>query len=158
FLGGRKAEGIVPSVLGQLEGGSGRGALLMVGHLDTAFPPGEPSRSPFRIEGDRAYGPAIADMKGGITGIAFACRALVETGVARPKTITVIFNTDEQAGSFCSRPLIEEYARRSDWALIAEAGRSRDKVDGPMIGLAMGELIVEGVEAHLSAGLREGRS
>lgn len=158
FLDGRGAEAIAPGVLARLGGGSGQGRLLLLAHLDTAFPPGEPSRTPFRIAGGRAYGPAVADMKGGVVGVLFACRALLETGVARPAEITVVYDTDEQAGTVCSRALIEAEARRADWGLVTESGRSGGQVVGQRAGLAMGELIVEGVEAHLGTGYREGRS
>jgi glutamate carboxypeptidase len=158
FLEGRGPGAVAPNVLARLDGGTGRGRLLLMAHLDTAFPPGEPARNPFRIEGARAYGPAVADMKGGVVGVLFACRALVETGVARPQSITVLHDTDEQAGTICSRPLIEEEARRADWGLVTESGRSGGQVVGQRAGLAMGEVIVEGVEAHLGTGFREGRS
>ncbi|MGH6738142.1 MAG: M20 family peptidase, partial [Bradyrhizobium sp.] len=36
--------------------------ILLMGHRDTVFPKGEPGRRPFKIEGDRAYGPGVADM------------------------------------------------------------------------------------------------
>ncbi len=158
FLWGRGAAAIAPGVLGRLTGGTGRGRLLLTAHLDTAFPPGEPARNPFRIDGGRAYGPAVADMKGGVVGVLFACRALLETGVVRPAEVTVVFDTDEQAGTVCSRPLIEREARRADWGLVTESGRAGGQVVGQRAGLAMAELIVEGVEAHLGTGFRDGRS
>ena len=113
---------------------------------------------PHRRETKRAYGPAVADMKGGDAGIVFACRALVETGVARPEQITVIFDTDEQGGSVRSRPLIEAEARQSDWGLVTEAGRVGGEAVGQRAGIALGEIIIDGVEAHLGTGFRTGRS
>lgn len=161
FLGDRAAAGIAPAVLCRLGGatnGDGRGHLLMMAHLDTAFPPGSPAANPFRIAGDRAFGTAVADMKGGVAGILFACRALLETGVARPQQITVLFDTDEQAGSICSRPVIEAVARGVDWGLVTEPGRTGGQVVGQRAGIAIGELSVTGVEAHLGTGFRDGRS
>jgi glutamate carboxypeptidase len=158
FLGGRGAAAIAPAVVGRLDHGQGRGRLLLVAHLDTAFPPGAPAASPFRIADGRAYGPAVADMKGGVVGVLYACRALLETGLARPETITVVFDTDEQAGTVCSRPLLEAEAARADWGLVTESGRAGGQVVGQRAGLAMGELTVTGVEAHLGTGFREGRS
>jgi glutamate carboxypeptidase len=158
FLAGRGAAAIAPAVVGQLGGGQGAGRLLVVAHLDTAFPPGAPAASPFRIADGRAYGPAVADMKGGVVGALYACRALVETGLARPATITVVFDTDEQAGTVCTRPLLEAEAARADWGLVTESGRPGGQVVGQRAGLAMGELVVTGVEAHLGTGFREGRS
>ena len=103
FMGAEAGKGIAPGVVGRLGGGSGRGKLLLIAHLDTAFPPGSPAENPFRIDNERAFGTAVADMKGGVAGILFACRALLATGVERPAQITVLFDTDEQAGSIWSR-------------------------------------------------------
>ena len=158
FLGHRGAAGMADGVLCRLDGGTGQGKLLMTAHLDTAFPPGSPTTNPFRIDGDRAYGTAVADMKGGVAGVVFACRALIETGAMRPAEITVLFDTDEQGGSIGSRPLIEALARTADWGLVTEPGRAGGQVVGQRAGIAIGELNVEGVEAHLGTGFREGRS
>ena len=152
--GRSRRRGIAPAVECRLRGGTGKGRLLMMGHIDTAFPVGAPATNPFRIDPatKRAYGPAVADMKGGDAGIVFACRALVETGVARPEQITVIFDTDEQGGSVRSRPLIEAEARQSDWGLVTEAGRVGGEAVGQRAGIAIGEIIIDGVEAHLGTG------
>ena len=160
FMADRGQAGIAPAVECRLGGGTGRGRLLMMGHIDTAFPVGSPTVNPFCIDRatNRAFGPAVADMKGGDAGIVFACRALVETGVARPEQICVIFDTDEQGGSVRSRPLIEAEARQSDWGMVTEAGRVGGEVVGQRAGIAIGELIIEGVEAHLGTGFRTGRS
>ncbi len=162
FMADRGDAGIAPMVECRLanDGGrsGGRGRLLMTGHIDTAFPVGAPATNPFRIDGDRAYGTAVADMKGGVAGIVFACRALIETGVARPEQITVLFDTDEQGGSVRSRPLIEAAARDADWGLVTEPGRVGGQVVGQRAGIAIGEIVVEGVEAHLGTGFRDGRS
>ena len=160
FMADRGDAGIAPAVECRLRGGTGKGRLLMMGHIDTAFPVGAPATNPFRIDPatKRAYGPAVADMKGGDAGIVFACRALVETGVARPEQITVIFDTDEQGGSVRSRPLIEAEARQSDWGLVTEAGRVGGEAVGQRAGIAIGEIIIDGVEAHLGTGFRTGRS
>src|SRR5207249_9912950 len=38
--------------------------LMIVGHLDTVFPTG--TGWGFRVDGPRAYGPGVVDMKGGL--------------------------------------------------------------------------------------------
>jgi glutamate carboxypeptidase len=47
--------------------------LLVLGHLDTVWERGTLAERPFRVDGDRAYGPGICDMKG---GLAIALEAL----------------------------------------------------------------------------------
>ena len=53
-----------------------------MGHRDTVFPKGEPTRRPFKIEGDRAYGPGVADMKSGLVMNCFVLAALKKFGGA----------------------------------------------------------------------------
>src|ERR1051325_4553507 len=43
--------------------GAGR-PLLLSGHVDTVWPVGTLASIPFRVDGDRAYGPGSYDMKG----------------------------------------------------------------------------------------------
>src|SRR5690606_31233659 len=45
---------------------SGSDPILMLGHLDTVWPPGTLQEVPFRREGDQLFGPGVADMKGGL--------------------------------------------------------------------------------------------
>ena len=39
--------------------------ILLMGHRDTVFPDGTATRWPFRIDGNQAFGPGVADMKSG---------------------------------------------------------------------------------------------
>ena len=43
--------------------GASASPVLLMGHRDTVFSKGEAARRPFRVEGDKAYGPGVADMK-----------------------------------------------------------------------------------------------
>ena len=52
--------------------GTGKGRILLMAHMDTVFAPGTAAKRPFRIEGERAYGPGVSDDKGGIVA-AIAC-------------------------------------------------------------------------------------
>ncbi len=60
----------------------GRGTMtaLVIGHMDTVFDPGTVAQRPFRVEGDRAYGPGVTDMKGGLLAGVYALRALRALG------------------------------------------------------------------------------
>lgn len=79
--------------------GSGQRRFLLIGHADTVWPAGECARRPFRIEGDRAYGPGILDMKAGILQAIFALKVLQEMG-SMPADVTFILliNSDEEIG------------------------------------------------------------
>src|SRR5665648_169736 len=46
--------------------GNGHGRITLVGHHDTVFPLGEARERPLRVDDGVAYGPGVADMKGGL--------------------------------------------------------------------------------------------
>ncbi len=89
-------------------------------HLDTVWAMGELAKRPVRIEGDRAYGPGIYDMKAGTMLAYYAVRCLREQGLPAGKRVVVLLNTDEEVGSPTSRALIEDEARRSAYVLCME--------------------------------------
>src|SRR5690606_9347751 len=37
-------------------------AIMLMGHCDTVYPKGETQKRPFKMDGERAYGPGVADM------------------------------------------------------------------------------------------------
>src|SRR5437764_14557125 len=59
-------------------GGPSNAAIMLMGHRDTVFPKGEPTRRPFKIENGNAYGPGVADMKAGLVMNAFLAPAFQE--------------------------------------------------------------------------------
>jgi len=50
-------------LLGVLHG-TGRGNVLLLGHIDTVYPVGTAAACPLRVEGNTVYGPGVCDMKG----------------------------------------------------------------------------------------------
>ncbi|WP_299733861.1 M20/M25/M40 family metallo-hydrolase [uncultured Tateyamaria sp.] len=74
--------------------------LIFNGHMDT-FPVGDLSkwaRSPEgEVEGDKAYGLGISDMKGGIAASLMALKCLAETGGDFPGEIVCTFAGDEES-------------------------------------------------------------
>ena len=53
------------NIVGRIAGKGSRKVLLMA-HMDTVYVKGTLAKAPFRVEGNRAYGPGIADDKSGI--------------------------------------------------------------------------------------------
>ena len=91
---------------------AGRNAkpILLLGHRDTVFPPGEAGRRPFRIEGGQAFSPGVADMKAGLVINAFVLAAFHATG-EQPGPLAALITSDEEVASPSSRPIIERAAR-----------------------------------------------
>jgi len=99
-------------------------ALLCIGHMDTVFPSGTVASRPFRIDGDRATGPGVLDMKGGLAVLLFAVRALAATDsdALRRLSLTILINSDEEIGSPTSRQLVLEPARPNGECVIGRKG------------------------------------
>src|SRR3954453_24063250 len=66
------------NIVGTLKGRGEAKFLLMV-HYDTVFPEGTVAERPFRIEGERARGPGVADAKGGLVMILHSLKLLQES-------------------------------------------------------------------------------
>src|SRR5262245_23201883 len=81
--------------------------LLLIAHADTVHPVGTlAGKLSVRREGDKCFGPAIYDMKGGTVIALAALRVAIEAGALKLPT-TIIINPDEEIGSPTSRQLIE---------------------------------------------------
>lgn len=130
--------------------------LLLMGHRDTVFGKGEAARRPFRVEGGRACGPGVADMKGGLVMNAFVTAAFAALAPEMP----VVFLTtgDEEIGSEASRPFIEAEARRARAVFNAEPGRANGNVVGGRKGGFTYHFDVAGKAAHAGANFAEGAS
>ena len=97
--------------------GKGERSILLMDHYDTVFSPGDAQKRPFRIEGSRAFGPGVADAKGGLAMILHALQILKDVDFRNYKTITVLLNPDEERGSNGSRGQIMRLAPDHDYAL-----------------------------------------
>lgn len=139
-------------------GGDGPGVLVLC-HLDTVHPRGTlGSDLPFRIDGDRAFGPGIYDMKGGVY-IAFAAyRMLAENGRTTPLPIRFLIVGDEETGSRTSRDLIEAQAQEAKYVLVTEPARDGGKIVTARKGVGRYELRVRGRPAHSGTSHKAGRS
>ena len=136
--------------------GSGHGRALVLGDLDTAFVPGK--GFPFSIDGDRALGPGIADMKGGLTVATFALKALHATGLDNLAEINCVFSADEQGGSLDARKPIEDAAAHSDWVFCVECAREGGNIMGSRAQIGVAKLDVFGRDAHAGSAYAKGVS
>lgn len=99
--------------------GKGKSQILITGHYDTVWDEGD---LPYTIQNDKAYGPGILDMKGGLMIALWALKTLKELDIILNKQVVFIVNGDhEGVASPHSRAIIEEEAKKSEVALIPEA-------------------------------------
>jgi glutamate carboxypeptidase len=138
--------------------GKGHLRLLLVGHVDTVYPPGAAAAQPFHIRDGIAYGPGVIDMKSGDLMGMYVLQALLESGFEEYKELIYVFNNDEEVGSIGSAPLLREIARTVDVGLVLESSRSIEIVTRARKGAEKYELEVVGVPAHSGAEPNRGRS
>jgi len=123
--------------------------LLILGHYDTVYPTGTLAKMPFRISGDKAYGPGTFDMKAGIVQALFALEAIRELQAPVQKRLIFLWTSDEEIGSESSRKIIEEEARRSDAVFVLEPSLGpRGLLKTSRKGVGEAELIVHGRASH----------
>ena len=145
------------AITATVTGGGGNRPILLMGHRDTVFPKGEPERRPFKIEGDRAYGPGVADMKAGLVINCFLLAAFRRFGGA-PAPVMALFTGDEEIGSPFSRKFIEAEARSARVALNAEPGRPSGNIVTGRKGGVFFRCDVTGKAAHSGANFQQGVS
>lgn len=141
-------------VVGSFEGDGPR--VLLIGHMDTVFDPGTAAARPFRIEGERAYGPGVTDMKAGLLAGLHALAALREAGT-RP-AVTFVANPDEEIGSPFSTPHIRRLAPAHDAVLVLECARANGDIVSARKGIADYHLEIVGRAAHAGVEPEKGRS
>jgi glutamate carboxypeptidase len=132
--------------------------ILVLSHLDTVHPMGFIERLPFRIDGDRAFGPGIYDMKGGAYLAYRAFREICANGATPPLGITQLFVSDEEIGSPTSRALIEAEGRKAKYVLVTEPAREGGKIVTGRKGVGRFEVFIKGVPAHSGTRPQDGRS
>ena len=132
--------------------------ILVLSHHDTVHPLGFIKRLPFRIDGDRAFGPGIYDMKGGAYLAYHAFRQICADGARPPLGITQLYVSDEEIGSPTSRALIEAEGRKAKYVLVTEPARDGGRVVTGRKGVGRFEVFVKGVPAHAGSKPEDGRS
>jgi glutamate carboxypeptidase len=131
--------------------------LLMIGHMDTVFSAGEVQRRPFAVAGDRATGPGVCDMKGGLLMALHVLETLHGRGLLDRLSVKVCFNGDEEVGSRASRAWIQAQAVSSRRAFVFEPCRPgyrfvlKRKGGGSFRITATGMSAHAGVEPELGA-------
>jgi glutamate carboxypeptidase len=129
--------------------GTGTKNIMLLAHMDTVYLKGDLVKQPFRVEGDKAYGLAIADDKQGVAMILHVVKMLKDLNFREYGTLTVMINADEEISSPGSRKLITELGSRHDVTMSFEASRAAsDKISLATSGIASVTLNVKGKASH----------
>jgi glutamate carboxypeptidase len=152
-----EAPGLADNLVARLQG-KGRGRILLIGHLDTVFGAGTVAKRPFRTDQSRAYGPGVADEKGGVVEGLLAIRLLRERGFADFKSITFLIESSEERGSPGTRALIARLLAEADVELNLEPGDPPDAVTVWRKGSTTFHIAVKGRAAHAGVAPQDGRN
>jgi glutamate carboxypeptidase len=136
----------------------GEPGILIAGHMDTVHPVGTINTLKWRRDGERCYGPAICDMKGGNYLSLEAIRQLARISFTTPLPITVLFTPDEEVGTPSTRDIIEAEAARNKYVLVPEPGSAGNGVTSGRYAIARFNLETIGRPSHSGATLSNGRS
>jgi len=134
---------------------AGRGQpLLLLGHTDTVWPVGTLESMPFRVDGGRAYGPGVHDMK--------ACLVVLLEAIRRAdperRALRVFLTADEEMGSPTGRAWLEAAADGVAAALVVEPPTPDGNLKTARKGLGRFRLTITGRPAHAGTHRAEGVS
>lgn len=143
--------------------GSGKRDFMLIAHMDTVYAKGILASDPFRQDGNRLYGPGIADDKGGIAVILHTLALLRDAGWKDYASLTVLFNHDEEVGSAGSGETLAKLGEAQDVVLSYEpiAAKAVAKDEGVLLmaaGTATMRMAVKGRAAHAGAAPEQGRN
>ncbi|MBU8542879.1 MULTISPECIES: M20 family metallopeptidase [Roseomonadaceae] len=141
------------------EAGSNQAPVMVSGHLDTVWDHGSlAGPMPFKIEGDKAYGPGIYDMKAGSFMAFHSVREILRQKIPTRRPIVLLLTPDEEVGSPTSRDIIEQTARGARAVLIPEPAGAGGACVTARKGVGRFVIKVHGVSAHAGGNWAEGRS
>ena len=149
-------------LVGRLSG-TGKRRLMLIAHLDTIYWPGTLATQPIKQDGNRLYGPGVADDKGGVAVILHTLAILKASGWTNFAQLTVLLNSDEESGSGGSGEAIATLADQHDVVLSYEptAAKAFAKAEGVLLaaaGVATVTMEVKGRESHSGTAPQLGRN
>lgn len=133
-----------------------RGSILLVCHMDTVFPLGTLSKTPYREVDGKIFGPGTLDMKAGIVISLAAIEESRKNGMTRP--VTLLCTSDEEIGSHTSRTWIESLAKESELVLVLEAALLDGSLKTWRKGVGEFRVKTRGRAAHAGGDHKKGRN
>ena len=130
--------------------GTGTKKILLLAHMDTVYRRGMLAGQPFKIDGDRAYGLAIADDKHGVALILHTLAMLNAMNFRDYGILTVLITADEEIGSPTSRTVLTRLGAEHNATMSFEGGGPPDNDNLSMAtsGSANAIITVRGRAAH----------
>jgi glutamate carboxypeptidase len=122
---------------------------LVIGHADTVWPSGTVAERPPEIRDDVLAGPGALDMKGGLSQLVFALRALEQLSLDPPLPVHVLVSSDEEIGSPESKDRIRDLAEEANRVFVLEpASGPEGKIKIARKAVGRFTVRIEGKAAH----------
>jgi glutamate carboxypeptidase len=122
--------------------------IMMLGHSDTVHSRGSIVERPWRVVGNKAYGPGVFDMKANCVLALEVIRAFSQIDPQPKRPVVLLLTCDEETGSASGRPLVEAEAKRASSVLVLEPSGSGGRAKTGRKGTGMFSLEARGVAAH----------
>ena len=132
--------------------------IMLLGHTDTVHARGSVVERPWRVEGNKAFGPGVFDMKANCILALEVIRAFAETGLRPKRPVVVLLTCDEETGSASGRPMVEADAKRASSVLVLEPSGSGGRVKTGRKGTGIYSLSAQGRAAHAGLEPEKGAS
>jgi len=141
-----------PQVVAAYEGTVSQPKLVLNGHIDVV-PEGDVERwsvDPFGgvVKDGKVYGRGSCDMKGGLTAMMIAAKAIKDSGARLKGNLILQFVIGEETGEPGTKYLLVDKGIKGDWGIVLEA--TDLKVATAEKGLAWFHMVVKGEPAHAS--------
>lgn len=120
-------------------------SLLLLGHIDTVFPPD--SFENFTEDDEWIYGPGVCDMKGG-NHVALQSLRNVYEKYSQIHNIDFLLVSDEETGSDDSKYLSGAIAKEYDYCMVFEAAGVNEEIVVGRKGVGTFFVEIEGKAAH----------
>jgi glutamate carboxypeptidase len=135
--------------------GAGTGRIVLLGHHDTVFSAGTAAERPMTVSEGAAYGPGVADMKGGLL-VALAAMEALASG-PRPFASVELHSVPDEEVRVVPFATMDR-VRGADAVLVLECGRENGDFVGVRKTGAWLRLAIEGRSAHAGTEPGLGRS
>ncbi len=119
--------------------------LLLLGHLDTVFPPNR--FEDYNEDEEWVYGPGVCDMKGGDVVIVEALKRVYDE-LGEIRNIDILFVSDEESGSDDSKFLTADLAKDYDYCFVYEAAGKDMELVTARKGVGTFFVDIKGKAAH----------
>ncbi|GAA0731676.1 hydrolase [Sphingomonas japonica] len=132
--------------------------MLFTGHMDTVYPADHPFQTARWMDDGSLNAPGGADMKGGLSLMLAALKAVEASPLAARFGYEVVINSDEETGSLSSAALLAKAARGKVAALTYEPALPDGTLAGARGGTGNFAVTVRGRSAHAGRNPEDGRN